>query len=139
MDRYIGLDAHASSCTLAVIGPSGKRLATHVVETNVGALIEVLRAIPKRRHLCMEEGTLSGWLHEVLEPHVDELIVTGVGKKSRGPKSEGTDAKRWSGRVRPCGASQDRRDRDSGCTRGEASSGAWAIWRRSTGFWSATL
>ena len=92
MDRYIGLDVHASSCTLAVVGPSGKRLGTHVVETNAGALIEVLRAIPKRRHLCMEEGTLSGWLHEVLEPHVDELIVTGVGKKSRGPKSDKRDA-----------------------------------------------
>ena len=35
MDRYIGLDVHSSSCTLAVVGPSGKRLGTHVVETNV--------------------------------------------------------------------------------------------------------
>ena len=61
MDRYIGLHAHTSSCTLAVIGPSGKRLGSHVVETNARALIEVLRGIPKRRHLCMEEGTLSRW------------------------------------------------------------------------------
>jgi hypothetical protein len=34
MDRYIGLDAHSSSCTAAVIGPSGKRLQTQVLETN---------------------------------------------------------------------------------------------------------
>ena len=60
MDRYIGLDAHASSCTLGVVGPSGKRLGSHVVETNARALIEVLRGIPKRRHLCLDEGTLSG-------------------------------------------------------------------------------
>ena len=33
MDRYIGLDAHASSCTLAVVGPSGKRLGSLVVRT----------------------------------------------------------------------------------------------------------
>jgi hypothetical protein len=26
MDRYIGLDAHVSSCTFGVVGPSGKRL-----------------------------------------------------------------------------------------------------------------
>ena len=38
MERYIGLDAHASSCTLAVVGPSGKRLGSHVVETNARAL-----------------------------------------------------------------------------------------------------
>ena len=46
MDRYIGLDAHASSCTLGVLGPSGKRLGSHVVETKAKALIEVLRSIP---------------------------------------------------------------------------------------------
>ena len=92
MDRYIGLDVHSTSCTLAVVGPSGKRLGSQVVETNAGALIEVLRGIPKQRHMCMEEGTLSEWLHEVLEPHVEELVVTGVGKKSRGPKSDKLDA-----------------------------------------------
>ena len=91
MDSYIGLDAHASSCTLGVVGPSGKRLGSHVVETNARALIEVLRGIPRSRHVCLEEGTLSGWLHEVLEPHVEELVVTGV-RKSRGPKSDKLDA-----------------------------------------------
>jgi len=78
MERYIGLDVHAGSCTLAVVGPSGKRLSSQVVETNAASLIAVLRGIPKRRHLCLEEGTLTGWLHEVLDPHVEELVVTGV-------------------------------------------------------------
>ena len=91
MERYIGLDAHASSCTLAVVGPSGKRLGSHVVETNARALIEVLRGIPRKRHVCLEEGTLSGWLWEVLEPHVEEVVVTGV-HESRGPKSDKRDA-----------------------------------------------
>lgn len=91
MDRYIGLDAHASSCTLGVVGPSGKRLGSQVVETNGRALIEAVRAVPGRRHLCLEEGTLSGWLYEVLEPHVDEVVVVGV-SESRGPKSDKRDA-----------------------------------------------
>jgi hypothetical protein len=43
MDRYIGLDAHASSCTLAVVSPSGKRVGTQVVETNARCLIEAVR------------------------------------------------------------------------------------------------
>ena len=33
MDRYIGLDAHASSCTLAVIDSRGKRLGSSVVDS----------------------------------------------------------------------------------------------------------
>ena len=57
MDRYIGLDAHASSCTVATVGPSGRRLHSQVVETNAGALIRVLRGIPGTRHLCLPPGT----------------------------------------------------------------------------------
>ena len=41
--------------------------------------------------MCLEEGTLAGWLYEVLEPHVEELVVTGV-RESRGPKSDKVDA-----------------------------------------------
>jgi len=91
MDRYIGLDAHSTSCTLAVVGPSGRRLGLQVIETNGQALIEAIRGIPKPRHLCMEEGTSSAWLHELLSPHVDELVVVGV-TESRGPKSDQRDA-----------------------------------------------
>ena len=68
MDRYIGLDVHASSCTLAVIGPSGKRLGTQVVETNARALIEVLRAIPKRRHHRAENVWARTWWRRMREP-----------------------------------------------------------------------
>ncbi len=28
MDKYIGKDVHAISCTLTIIGPSGRRLET---------------------------------------------------------------------------------------------------------------
>ena len=31
MDRYIGVDVHATSCTVAVVGPSGRKLGSHVV------------------------------------------------------------------------------------------------------------
>ncbi len=93
MERYVGLDTHASSCTLAVIGPSGKRLGSHVVETNARALIDVIQQIPPNRHVCLEEGTLAGWLYEVLEPHVQELVVAGIPKgKRRGLKNDKVDA-----------------------------------------------
>ena len=34
MDRYVGVDAHAETCTLAVMSPSGRRLSSQVLETN---------------------------------------------------------------------------------------------------------
>ena len=91
MDRYIGLDAHQASCTLAVISEAGKRLRDFPVETNGAALVEAVRAVPGRRHLIFEEGTQSAWLYETLERHVEEIVVTGV-TRSRGPKSDRGDA-----------------------------------------------
>jgi hypothetical protein len=92
MDRYIGLDAHSQSCTLAVVGPSGRRLGSQVVETNGAALVAAIRAIARPRHLVLEEGTQSGWLHEILSPHVYELVVLQATQAPVGQKSDERDA-----------------------------------------------
>ena len=91
MERYIGLDAHGASSTFGVIGPSGRKLRQDVVETNGAALVQYVRNIPGRKHLCLEEGTHSAWLYEILSPHVEEIVVAGIGK-SRGQKSDVLDA-----------------------------------------------
>jgi transposase len=91
MDRYVGLDAHAQTCTLAVMGPTGRRLTSRVVETNGHALREAIRGIPGRIHLCLEEGTQSSWLYEILEPQVSEIVVA-VPEESKGAKDDLRDA-----------------------------------------------
>ena len=91
MDRYVGLDAHALTCTLAVMSPSGKRLSSQVVETSGLALIEAVRSIPGQLHLCLEEGTQSAWLHEILSPYAAETAVT-VPERNTGPKDDLRDA-----------------------------------------------
>ena len=91
MKRYIGLDVHAASTTFAVVGESGKRLGSHVVETNGQALIERLKTIPGEKHVCLEEGTQSAWLYEILSPHAEEVMVAMV-SESRGQKDDQRDA-----------------------------------------------
>ena len=54
MERYIGMDVHAASCTLAVISQTGKRLKDFPVETNGQALVEAIRMIPGHKHLVFE-------------------------------------------------------------------------------------
>jgi transposase len=93
MDRYIGLDVHASSTTFAVVGASGKRLGSQVVETNGKALVECLKGQAGTLHVCFEEGVQSEWLFEVLSPHAAEVVVAGVGSSaSRGQKDDARDA-----------------------------------------------
>jgi len=91
MDRFIGLDAHLSSCTFAVMGPTGRKLRTDVVDTSAKALKDFVLGVKGSRYLCLEEGTMSEWLYEVLSPHVQELVVM-VPVKRRGPKSDAKDA-----------------------------------------------
>ncbi len=62
MERYIGMDAHAVSCTLAVVSEKGRKLKDFPVETNGQALVEAIRMIPGHKHLVFEEGLQSAWL-----------------------------------------------------------------------------
>ena len=91
MERTIGINVHAASCTLAVVSQTGKRLKDFPVETNGQALVEAIRMLPGHRHLVFEEGLQSAWLYETLRPHVDELVVAGI-TESRGLKSDQRDA-----------------------------------------------
>jgi len=99
MARYIGLDVHDASCTMAVVGTSGIKLAVHVVETNAKLLTDLLKTIARPRYLIFEEGTHSAWLYETLAPHVDETVVTAK-QKTRGNKGDERDALQLAERLR---------------------------------------
>jgi hypothetical protein len=91
MERYVGVDAHARTCTIGVVSAAGKRLSMRVVETNGRALVEAVRSIPGRLHVCIEEGTQSAWLYELLRPHTAEVVVA-VPPKKKGVKDDARDA-----------------------------------------------
>jgi len=92
MTRYIGLDVHSQSTALAIVGESGRKLGSKVLETSAPVLIEALRAIPGPRRLVLEEGTQSSWLAEVLGPHVEKLVVTVPRARTGEAKSDVADA-----------------------------------------------
>lgn len=91
MERYVGVDAHARSCTLGVMSAGGRRLKQLLVETNGRALVEAVRGIGGRVHVCLEEGTQSAWLYELLKPHVAEVVVA-VAPEKKGSKDDQRDA-----------------------------------------------
>lgn len=91
MDRYIGIDVHAESCTFAIMSAAGKRVREARIETNGEALVDFVKTIAGRKHLCIEEGTHAEWLYELLEPLVHEMLVV-LPNKSQGAKSDSADA-----------------------------------------------
>ncbi len=99
MERYLGADVHAASCTFAVVSASGKLVRRDVVETNGGALIGYLRQIPGNLHLCIEESEWSQWLAEILRAHVKELVVLQLEWRP-GLKCDAIDARELAERLR---------------------------------------
>lgn len=90
-ERYIGIDVHTTSCTIAVLGSTGKRLKSWQVETDRKVLREAVRGVAGERYVCFEEGTLSDWMYEVLEPVATEIDVIQPLKRL-GTKNDTVDA-----------------------------------------------
>lgn len=91
MEKYVGLDIHATTTTAGIIDGRGKRLGSQVLETNGRTLIDFIRGQGRQVHLCLEEGTQAGWLVEILSSHVSEVVVVQV-QESRGQKRDELDA-----------------------------------------------
>ena len=75
MKRFIGMDGHDNSCTFVVLDSNGRVKRKSIVETNGQALVEFVKTVPGRRHLCLEEGTQSQWFYEILSPHVHDIAI----------------------------------------------------------------
>jgi len=99
MERYIGGDVHAASVTFSIRSEAGKIVRRDIVETNGQALVGYMAQQPGNVHLCIEEGEWSQWLHEILSPHVAELVVYRA-RWTAGSKSDQHDADDLSERIR---------------------------------------
>jgi transposase len=94
MKYFIGLDAHSSTSTFAVLNESGECILRKTVDTSEKNLWTVIDSINGERILTFEESTISQWLYISLREKVDRLLVcnpTYVAKKS-GAKTDFRDA-----------------------------------------------
>jgi hypothetical protein len=91
MDRYIGLDVHAQTTTLAVMSAKGKHLTEKVIETHGKLLVETIGSMAGDLHVCLEEGMHAEWIHELLARRVARVVVM-IPPERHGPKSDARDA-----------------------------------------------
>ena len=94
MNYFIGLDAHSTTSTFAVVDQSGQCVLRNTVKTSEQALAAVIGQVHGERHLTFEESTISQWLFMTLRDKVDQLLVCNpvyVAKK-HGAKTDFRDA-----------------------------------------------
>jgi transposase len=91
--KYVGLDVHQASTVASVREASGRVIARSVVPTDGRAITEFVRGMRGAVHVAVEEGTQAQWLHELLVPLVDRVVVCDRrGQASQGNKGDLADA-----------------------------------------------
>lgn len=73
--KFIGLDVHKTSISVAVLNGDGKLVMQSVVATHAAAILDFLHGLRGTLHVTFEEGTHSAWLYDLLRARVDKLVV----------------------------------------------------------------
>ena len=95
--KYIGLDVHKESISIAVLNVAGKIVMECVIETKAITLLQFLHGLRGDLHVSFEEGTWAGWLYDLIKPHVTETVVCDPRQNAllkHGNKSDRIDARK---------------------------------------------
>ena len=93
--KYVGLDVHQAITVAAVREESGRVIARAKLPTEGGALTEFFRGMRGPVHVTFEEGTQAQWLHDLLRPLVQRVVVCDRrGLTLPGTKADQADADR---------------------------------------------
>lgn len=73
---WLGLDAHSKNCVLGQLDEQGREVKWWKFPTQPAKLIAQIQAIPAAdKRLMLEESNLARWLGQLLQPHVQQLVV----------------------------------------------------------------
>jgi hypothetical protein len=56
-EKYIGLDVHQATISVAVLDQTGKLLMESVIETKAATVLQFLDGLRGSKHVTFEEGT----------------------------------------------------------------------------------
>lgn len=99
--QYLALDVHQATVVASVRDQQGAVMMRATVRTEAGAILGLVRGLGPRVHVAFEEGTQAQWLHDLLEPHAEKVVVCNVrGKRELANKSDRLDADELSARLR---------------------------------------
>ena len=97
IEKYIGLDVLQATIVVAVTDSSGKLIMESILETKAATILPVLCPLRGTLAVTFEEGTWSAWLYDLLNPHVEKLVVCNPRKNALlkdGNKSDRIDARK---------------------------------------------
>src|ERR1700693_3666361 len=95
--KYIGMDVHKESISIAVRNDAGKIVMECLIETKASMILQFIHGLRGDLQVTFEEGTCAAWLHDLLKPHVTHVLVCDPRKNALlkvGNKSDRIDARK---------------------------------------------
>ena len=96
-EKYIGMDVHQATISVAVMDGKGKLIMECILETKADTILEFVHGLRGTVSVTFEEGTAAAWLHDLLKPHAAQLVVCDPRKNALlkdGSKSDRIDARK---------------------------------------------
>jgi transposase len=102
-EKYIGLDVHQATISVAVRDSQGNIIMESILETKASTILDFFAGLRGRLSVTFEEGTSAAWLYDLLKPRVAEVLVCNPRKNAalkQGNKNDKMDARKLSERLR---------------------------------------
>jgi transposase len=92
--KYIGMDVHKESISIAVMNDAGKIVMECVIETKASMILQFINGLRGDLHVTFEEGTWAAWLYDLLKPHVTKVVVCDPRKNASMKEGNKSNARR---------------------------------------------
>jgi transposase len=96
-EKYVGLDVHKDTISIAVMNSAGKLIMESIIETKAITILQFFQGLQGDVYVTFEEGTWAAWLYDLLKPRVTQVVVCNPRKNAllkQGSKSDQIDARK---------------------------------------------
>lgn len=101
--KFIGMDVHKETISIAVMTSAGKLVMESIIETKAITIVQFIQGLRGDLHVTFEEGTWAAWLYDLLKPHVTKVLVCNPRKSALlkdGNKGDKIDARKMADLLR---------------------------------------
>ncbi len=85
--QCLAFDAHQATIVAALRDQGGAIIMRATVPNEGKAILMQVRSAGARVHVAFEEGTQAQWLHDLITPHAERVVV----RNTRGREGHGTE------------------------------------------------
>ena len=80
--KYIGMDVHKETISIAVMDCAGKLVMEPIIETKAATILQFIQGLRGSLYVTFEEGTWAAWLYDLLKPHVTNVVACNPRKNA---------------------------------------------------------